>query len=150
MKYVSGPGGEIPVGPSRDSFSNVLDGVIRCYRPSGQYERWAFWVIVVETAREKSPPHRCGAAARYGSPVRRYTLRAGDRSIMLSGRFWNLASCDKIHCGRDAAMSRRQKTALEVRIARNAPPRPDESGRRSQTTRPRDMGFSPMSKNKIK
>lgn len=59
-------------------------------------------------------------AARYGSPVRRYTQRAGDRSIMLSGRFWNLASRDKIHCGRDAAMSRRQKTALEVRIARAA------------------------------
>jgi len=86
---------------------------------------------------------RRGAAARYGSPVRRYTQRAGDRSIMLSGRFWNPALRDKILCGRDAADVKKPRSRSGSRETRRLV-RPN-----AETTRVRrDVRFSLMSKNK--
>jgi len=126
--------------------SNVLDDVIRCYRPSGQYERRAALshrrrLPGKKSATTATDAARRGAAARYGSPVRRYTQRAGDRSIMLSGRFWNPASRDKIPCGRDAADVKKPRSRSGSRETRRLV-RPKRGGPPVR----RDVRFSLMSK----
>lgn len=78
-------GRPFPVIPS--SRSNILGGVIRRYRPSGQYERWALWVIVAD-CQGKSPP-RPPPMRRDGSlRFPRSSLHsAGGRSI--DNAFWS-------------------------------------------------------------